>query len=96
MRFASGISALALISAARHAGVKRVLVVGGAGSLLIAPGVALNRQPGFSCCLQGQSLRRAILSRRAAHRDGTRLELPLAVGGARARRAHGQVPPGRR
>ncbi len=37
----------ALIAGAREAGVKRLLVVGGAGSLEVAPGVALMDTPGF-------------------------------------------------
>ncbi|MFZ6646740.1 NAD(P)-dependent oxidoreductase [Undibacterium sp. TJN25] len=36
-----------LIAAARAAGVKRVVMVGGAGSLLVAPGVQLVDAPGF-------------------------------------------------
>ncbi|WP_042861736.1 NAD(P)-dependent oxidoreductase [Dickeya sp. NCPPB 3274] len=36
-----------LINAVRAAGVKRYLVVGGAGSLLVAPGQRLVDQPGF-------------------------------------------------
>ncbi|MBP7066076.1 NAD(P)-dependent oxidoreductase [Ferrovibrio sp.] len=45
-RFAS-YSAGPLVQALRLAGVKRVLVVGGAGSLEVAPGVALVTTPGF-------------------------------------------------
>ncbi|MES2104048.1 MAG: NAD(P)H-binding protein [Pseudomonadota bacterium] len=36
-----------LIAAARAAGIKRVIVVGGAGSLFVAPGVQLVDAPGF-------------------------------------------------
>ncbi|WP_394782149.1 NAD(P)-dependent oxidoreductase [Undibacterium sp.] len=36
-----------LVAAARAAGIKRVVVVGGAGSLLVAPGVQLVDAPGF-------------------------------------------------
>ncbi|WP_225783057.1 NAD(P)-dependent oxidoreductase [Xenophilus sp. Marseille-Q4582] len=46
-RFADGITAPTLLAAAREAGVKRVLVVGGAGSLEVAPGVALIDTPEF-------------------------------------------------
>lgn len=39
--------ARALIAAARAAGIKRVVVIGGAGSLEVAPGVQLVDTPGF-------------------------------------------------
>ena len=55
MRFAGGITAPALISAARHAGIRRVLVVGGAGSLLIAPGVALIDSPDFPSAYKAEA-----------------------------------------
>lgn len=54
-RFAGGITAPALITAARHAGVKRVLVVGGAGSLLISPGVALIDSPDFPAAYKAEA-----------------------------------------
>lgn len=40
-------AARALIAGLKQAGVKRLLVVGGAGSLEVAPGVALMDAPGF-------------------------------------------------
>lgn len=46
-RFVDGIDAATLLAAAKQAGVKRVVVVGGAGSLEVAPGVALIDTPGF-------------------------------------------------
>lgn len=46
-RFVGGADAATLIAAARQAGVKRVIVVGGAGSLEVAPGVALVDTPEF-------------------------------------------------
>ncbi|RYF82586.1 MAG: NAD(P)-dependent oxidoreductase [Comamonadaceae bacterium] len=46
-RFADGIDAPTLLTAAKQAGVPRVLVVGGAGSLEVAPGVALIDTPQF-------------------------------------------------
>lgn len=46
-RFAGGTDAATLVAAARKAGVPRLLVVGGAGSLEVAPGVALLDTPGF-------------------------------------------------
>jgi putative NADH-flavin reductase len=46
-RFAGGTDAATLIAAAKQAGVPRLLVVGGAGSLEVAPGAALIDAPGF-------------------------------------------------
>jgi putative NADH-flavin reductase len=46
-RFVGGIDAATLIAAAKQAGVKRVVVVGGAGSLEVAPGLALIDTPEF-------------------------------------------------
>lgn len=43
----SGIPADAIISAVKRAGVKRLLVVGGAGSLLAAPGLKVIDTPNF-------------------------------------------------
>lgn len=54
-RFAGGITAPALLTAARHAGVSRVLVVGGAGSLLIAPGIALIDSPDFPAAYKAEA-----------------------------------------
>ncbi|TDK32567.1 NAD(P)-dependent oxidoreductase [Luteimonas terrae] len=46
-RFDGGSTADVLLDALRQAGVRRLLVVGGAGSLEVAPGVALIDTPGF-------------------------------------------------
>lgn len=46
-RFVGGIDAATLVAAAKQAGVPRVAVVGGAGSLEVAPGVALIDTPQF-------------------------------------------------
>ncbi|VTU24219.1 NAD(P)-dependent oxidoreductase [Variovorax sp. PBL-E5] len=46
-RFAGGSDAATVIAAARQAGVPRLLVVGGAGSLEVAPGQALVDTPQF-------------------------------------------------
>ena len=46
-RFAGGPDAATLIAAAKRAGVPRLLVVGGAGSLEVAPGQALIDTPNF-------------------------------------------------
>ncbi|WP_326540953.1 NAD(P)-dependent oxidoreductase [Pseudorhodoferax sp.] len=46
-RFVGGIDAATLVAAARQAGVPRIAVVGGAGSLEVAPGVALIDTPQF-------------------------------------------------
>lgn len=48
-------AARALIAGLREAGVKRLLVVGGAGSLEVAPGVALMDAPGFPDAYRGEA-----------------------------------------
>ncbi|MFF3495853.1 NAD(P)-dependent oxidoreductase [Streptomyces sp. NPDC002795] len=50
----------ALVAGVRGAGVARLVVVGGAGSLEVAPGEALMDQPGFPDAYRGEAL---------AHRD---------------------------
>lgn len=54
-RFADGITAPTLLAAAREAGVPRVLVVGGAGSLEVAPGVALIDTPEFPAAYKAEA-----------------------------------------
>jgi putative NADH-flavin reductase len=49
-------AARALIAGAREAGVKRLLVVGGAGSLEVAPGVQLIDTPGFPDLYKAEAL----------------------------------------
>lgn len=53
--FVGGIDAPTLIAAAKQAGVKRVIVVGGAGSLEVAPGVALIDTPEFPAIYKAES-----------------------------------------
>jgi putative NADH-flavin reductase len=49
-------AARALIAGLRDAGTKRVIAVGGAGSLEVAPGKALVDQPGFPDAYKAESL----------------------------------------
>lgn len=57
LRFAGGISAPALIAAVKRAGIKRLLVVGGAGSLLTAPGgPTLVDTPDFPAAYKAEAL----------------------------------------
>lgn len=53
--FVGGIDAPTLIAAAKQAGVKRVIVVGGAGSLEVAPGVALIDTPEFPAIYKAEA-----------------------------------------
>lgn len=53
--FVGGIDAPTLIAAAKRAGVKRVIVVGGAGSLEVAPGVALIDTPEFPAIYKAEA-----------------------------------------
>ncbi|MGF6305264.1 putative NADH-flavin reductase [Paraburkholderia sp. WC7.3d] len=91
----------ALVEGVRAAGLKRVVVVGGAGSLEVAPGKQLVETDGFPDAYKGIAL---------AHRDAfdyyrgvtdppplprTRLDVLCAGRADRAGRAHRQVPHGR-
>ncbi|HET7463409.1 MAG TPA: NAD(P)-dependent oxidoreductase [Longimicrobium sp.] len=49
-------AARGLISGLKEAGVKRLIVVGGAGSLEVAPGVALMDAPGFPEAYLGEAI----------------------------------------
>lgn len=55
-RFAGGPDAATVIAAARRAGVPRLLVVGGAGSLEVAPGQALVDTPEFPAAYKAEAL----------------------------------------
>lgn len=55
-RFDGGSDAATLIAAARQAGVQRLVVVGGAGSLEIAPGQALVDTPQFPAAYKPEAL----------------------------------------
>ena len=55
-RFDGGSDAATLIAAARQAGVPRLLVVGGAGSLEVAPGVAVVDTPNFPAAYKPEAL----------------------------------------
>jgi putative NADH-flavin reductase len=54
-RFAGGPDAATLIAAAKKAGVPRLLVVGGAGSLEVAPGQALIDTPAFPAAYKAEA-----------------------------------------
>ena len=56
MRFAGGIDAKDLLAAAKRAGVKRLLVVGGAGSLRTATGRLLLETPDFPPAYKAEAL----------------------------------------
>ena len=72
-------------------------VVGGAGSLYIAPGQQLVDSPNFPAeWKQGALAAREVLTRLRADTSDPGLDLRLARHPARAGCAHGPVPPGRR
>ena len=81
-----------LIGAARDSKVGRYLVVGGAGSLEVAPGVRLVTTPAFPGPIQGRGREGRRLSRPAAAGKGTELDLPVALGPVHGGRADRQVP----
>lgn len=60
-RFEGGIDAKTLIAAAKNAGVPRVLVVGGAGSLEVAPGKALVDTPDFPAAYKPEAVAGRVL-----------------------------------
>ncbi|WP_431273341.1 NAD(P)-dependent oxidoreductase [Variovorax ureilyticus] len=69
-RFVGGIDAATLISAAKKAGVPRALVVGGAGSLEVAPGKALVETPDFPEAYKPEALAgRVFLDALRAEKD---------------------------
>lgn len=55
-RFDGGSDAATLIDAAHQAGISRLLVVGGAGSLEVAPGMAVVDTPGFPEAYKAEAL----------------------------------------
>ena len=85
-----------LIAAVHQAQVPRYLVVGGAGSLEVAPGVKLIDTPAISCGLQGGGRGRRGLPRFAAPGAGAGLDVSVALGDVGARRAHREIPSWRR
>lgn len=56
MHFDGGSDAAALVATAKQAGVRRLLVVGGAGSLEVEPGVALVDTPDFPAAYKAEAL----------------------------------------
>jgi hypothetical protein len=80
-----------LIAAARASGVSRYLVVGGAGSLEVAPGIALVTTSGFPAQYKPEVEKGAAFLAAAAGK-GTQLDLPVALGAVRGGGADRQVP----
>lgn len=69
-RFAGGSDAATIVAAAKQAGVSRLLVVGGAGSLEVAPGQALVDTPHFPDAYKPESLAgRVFLDALRAEKD---------------------------
>lgn len=83
----------AIIEPAKRAGVKRLLVVGGAGSLFAAPGLKVIDTPNFPEAYKAEATAGGVFLE--ALRNEKELDWTfLALGRVRRRRAHGQVPPG--
>lgn len=89
-------AAKALVAGTRQAGLKRLVVVGGAGSLEVAPGKQLVDTEGFPDAYKAAGARapRCIRLPEDGHRS--RLDLLRAGRADRAGRAHGHVPHRRR
>ena len=77
-------AARALIAGLREAGTKRLIVVGGAGSLEVAPGKALLDQPGFPDAYKGEALEGrdalAVFRAEAAGLDWTFISPAVEIG----------------
>jgi putative NADH-flavin reductase len=82
--------ASAVIGPVKQAGVNRLLVVGGAGSLAAGwhPG---DRQPGFPAEYKAEASAGAAFLETCV-RKGSGLDLPVAIGRVCRRRAHRQIP----
>ena len=81
-----------LIGAAKASGVGRYLVVGGAGSLEVAPGVRLVTTPSFPAQYKAEAEKGGAFLDLLRPRKGAELDLPLALGPVRRGRADRQVP----
>ena len=81
-----------LIGAAKESKVGRYLVVGGAGSLEVAPGVRLVTTPGFPVAYKAEAEKGAAFLDLLRAGEGTQLDLPVALGPVHRRRADRQVP----
>ena len=79
----------AIVAATKAAGIRRLLMVGGAGP-------ATARHAGLPRRIQGRRRRRAPGPEPAARRAGTGVDLPLPRRPAATRPAHRPVPPRRR
>lgn len=89
------VTAETLLSALKAAGVPRLLVTGGAGSLEVAPGVRLIDTPDFPEAFKPYALTRRRLPGRSARRDPDRLDLLLSACPDRGGAASGGLPNGR-
>lgn len=89
-RFAK-VSETAIVGPVKHAGVQRLLVVGGAGSLYAAPGQRVLDLPDFPDAQAGSHGGRSV-SGCATPRTRCGLDLRFAVGRVRARAAHAKIP----
>ena len=84
----------AIVEGVKQAGLKRLLVVGGAGSLFVAPGLQLVDTPPFPAeYKQGALAAREALNQLKLE-TVTGLGVPVAPDRAGAGRAHRPVPPG--
>src|ERR1700733_11097313 len=77
-----------LIEAVKEAGVKRYFVVGGAGSLEVAPGVKLIDTPQFPAAYKAEAAKGGEFLE-SAQGQGSRLDLPVAIRSDCTWRAHG-------
>ena len=81
-----------LIDAVRASGVKRYFIVGGAGSLEVAPGVRLIDTPQFPDAYKAEASKGGEFLALLKTRQRSRLDLPVPVGNVRRRRTDGKIP----
>jgi uncharacterized protein len=82
-----------LIAAVRQAGVPPYLVVGGAGSLEVAPGVKLIDTPQFPAIDKAEAAAGEVFLDLLRQETCAGLDLSFALGDVRARRARREVSP---
>jgi hypothetical protein len=82
-----------LLAAVKQSGVKRYLVVGGAGSLEVAPGVKVYDTPEFPAIYLDEARKGGVFLDLLKGEGGPRLDLPLALRLDRAGSAHREIPP---
>ena len=83
-----------LIEAVRASGAKRYLVMGGAGSLEVAPGVRLIDTPAFPAMYKDEAAKGGAFLDILRGENGAGLDVSVAAGTDRCGDPHRKIPPG--